>query len=43
MIFVTRCAKVKREEAEKARRKLAEAGVLDNMHIPMRGRGFVFA
>ena len=42
MIFVTRCAKVKREEAEKERKKLAEAGALDNMFIPARGREFVY-
>jgi len=38
---VVRCAKVKREEAEKARRKLAAALALDNSYIPARGRGYV--
>ncbi|MCX6771842.1 MAG: class I SAM-dependent methyltransferase family protein [Candidatus Micrarchaeota archaeon] len=39
---MVRCAKVKREDAEKERKRLAEAGALDNMHIPMRGRGYVY-
>jgi tRNA (guanine37-N1)-methyltransferase len=39
---MVRCAKVKQEDAEKARRKLAEAGALDNIYIPVRGRGFVY-
>ncbi len=37
-----RCAKVKREEAEKARILLVRASALDNSHIPARGRGFVY-
>jgi len=39
---MVRCAKVKREEAEKARRMLVAEGMLDNNHIPLRGRGFVY-
>ncbi|MFA6214030.1 MAG: class I SAM-dependent methyltransferase family protein [Candidatus Micrarchaeia archaeon] len=36
------CAKVKREGAEKERIKLVQAGALDNLHIPARGRGYVY-
>ena len=36
------CAKVKREEAENARRKLASEGLLDNGFVPARGRGYVY-
>ncbi|MFA6907495.1 MAG: class I SAM-dependent methyltransferase family protein, partial [Candidatus Micrarchaeia archaeon] len=36
------CAKVKQEEAEWARVRLVQAGALDNLHVPARGRGHVY-
>jgi tRNA (guanine37-N1)-methyltransferase len=36
------CAKVKQEEAENARVRLVQAGTLDNLHVPARGRGYVY-
>lgn len=36
------CLKVRRENAEEERRKLASKGLLDNAYIPKRGRKYVY-